>query len=186
MKEQILEALLGLMEIVPYHEISVRVICESAGISRPTFYNHFHSKEDAVRWFVHNDFMTSAYPVIRFRQEASATLAFFAYLRRHRDFYLHLFDVDHGLLLRSCLESTYTDVIQDFEEDILPGNAKLGSIDPILFAKFSSGALASLITYWVETGMSIPEEKFSAVLAVLLQSPLNFVFDHYFSSNPAV
>ena len=41
-------ALLALMEAEPYAEISISALCRAAGVSRPTFYSLFGSKDDVV------------------------------------------------------------------------------------------------------------------------------------------
>ena len=41
-------ALRALMEVRPYADISVSALCRAAGVSRPTFYSLFGSKDDVV------------------------------------------------------------------------------------------------------------------------------------------
>lgn len=47
-KELLEHSLLALMETVPYRDITVKDICQKAGIPRRTFYHYFGSKEDAL------------------------------------------------------------------------------------------------------------------------------------------
>ena len=47
-REQIESGLLKLMEVCPYAEITVKDICQKAGIPRRTFYRYFESKEDVL------------------------------------------------------------------------------------------------------------------------------------------
>ena len=45
-------ALLALMEAEPYAEISISALCRAAGVSRPTFYSLFGSKDDVVAYIL--------------------------------------------------------------------------------------------------------------------------------------
>ena len=45
---QISEALIHLMEVMPYSQISVTALCREAGVSRQTFYSLFSSMENVV------------------------------------------------------------------------------------------------------------------------------------------
>ena len=47
-KKQITDALLKLMEDLPYSEISVKQIVLETGLERKTFYNNFTSKDDVL------------------------------------------------------------------------------------------------------------------------------------------
>ena len=45
-------ALLGLMEAESYASVSISSICRAAGVSRPTFYSLFGSKDDVVAYIL--------------------------------------------------------------------------------------------------------------------------------------
>ena len=50
-KLKIVNAISLLVEEKPLGDIRVSEICETAGVSRKTFYKHFPSKYDAIQWF---------------------------------------------------------------------------------------------------------------------------------------
>lgn len=50
-KMRILEAIVGLGRKTGVSSMTVRSICEEAGISRQTFYRHFIDKYDALAWY---------------------------------------------------------------------------------------------------------------------------------------
>lgn len=45
------DALLGMLEEHPMSEITIKELCERAGVSRPTFYRHFDAIEDVLGLF---------------------------------------------------------------------------------------------------------------------------------------
>lgn len=50
------QTLLSLMAEKPYSKISVANICEKSGVARPTFYLHFGSKDDLLRFYIEQMF----------------------------------------------------------------------------------------------------------------------------------
>mgnify|MGYP003588445254 CR=1 FL=1 len=49
-KAQICSALMKLLQTKPYRRITVSQVCDSAGVSRPTFYKNFDSMDAVVRF----------------------------------------------------------------------------------------------------------------------------------------
>lgn len=49
-KRLIVKALIGLLEDVPYMDISVKKLCDAASVSRMSFYRHFDQIDDVVRY----------------------------------------------------------------------------------------------------------------------------------------
>lgn len=49
-KIKIIDAIYTLTDKVPYDQINILAICETADISRSTFYHHFYSKNAALQW----------------------------------------------------------------------------------------------------------------------------------------
>ena len=54
------DALLALMEEMPYEQISISDICKKAGISRMTFYHYFYTKTDAVNDYIYEIFASAS------------------------------------------------------------------------------------------------------------------------------
>lgn len=56
----LVNTLLELMAEKPYSKISVANICEHSGVARPTFYLHFRSKDDLLRYYIEQMFLEFA------------------------------------------------------------------------------------------------------------------------------
>lgn len=50
-KKIIIDTVLGLIKTKDLQEITVQQICEEAGVSKGTFYNHFKDKYDVLHTF---------------------------------------------------------------------------------------------------------------------------------------
>ena len=51
-RRQLVDTLLALMAEKPYAKISVANLCEHSTVARPTFYLHFGSKDDLLRYYI--------------------------------------------------------------------------------------------------------------------------------------
>lgn len=51
-RQALMDALIELMQGLPYNKISVAQICAHSGVARPTFYLHYGSKDDLLRGFI--------------------------------------------------------------------------------------------------------------------------------------
>ncbi|MED5441441.1 TetR/AcrR family transcriptional regulator [Thalassolituus sp. UBA2590] len=56
----LVNTLLKLMAEKPYSKLSVANICEHSGVARPTFYLHFRSKDDLLRYYIEQMFLEFA------------------------------------------------------------------------------------------------------------------------------
>jgi AcrR family transcriptional regulator len=71
MMNYIAEGLLKLMSDKPYAKISVSDICEKAGVNRSTYYRHFYTKEDIIRYYL--DGIMNSY-LLKFRDSGEQTI----------------------------------------------------------------------------------------------------------------
>ena len=98
-------ALMELMETAPYSDISVSALCRAAGVSRPTFYSIFGSKDDVVAYILHESHCYTPEP------EAGSCLKSFCmsyseYIARQRHFLTLIVNNGVGhLLYRSIFDS---------------------------------------------------------------------------------
>ena len=98
-------ALLELMEHAPYADISISALCRAAGISRPTFYSLFGSKDDVVSYILRERHCYAPEP------EAGSCLQSFClsysrYITRQRHFLTLLVNNGVGhLLYQSIFDS---------------------------------------------------------------------------------
>lgn len=51
-REWLVQALLSLMDSMPYSKITIKNICMQADLSRQTFYNFFETKDDIIRFCI--------------------------------------------------------------------------------------------------------------------------------------
>lgn len=175
-QERLQNALLKLLETKELKEITVKEICDKAGISRNAFYQHYGYKEDLYDQMVARateGIRDSLMPIIR---DASAvndkTIASYAKhivegVSEVRELIYVMLKRDDGIFLRQL-----TDLIfgQNLTNALLFFNMK-DSAELRLYYEFQSAGMAAFIIKWIlDEGLS--EEKAAELFArILLQSP---------------
>lgn len=175
-QERLQNALLELLETKELKEITVKEICDKAGISRNAFYQHYGYKEDLYDQMVARateGIRDSLMPII---QDASAltedTITSYAKhiiegISEVRELMYVMLKGDDGIFLRQL-----TDLIfgQNLSNALSFFDMK-DSAEFRLYYEFQSAGMAAFIIKWIlDEGLS--EEKAAALLAqILLQSP---------------
>lgn len=175
-QESLQNALLDLLENKELKEITVKEICDKAGISRNAFYQHYGYKEDLYDQMVARAterIRDSLTPVIpdssEMREETVISYArqIISGISEVKELIYVMLKGDDGKFLRQM-----TDLIfgQNLSNAISFFNVK-DSMELRLFYEFISAGMSAFIIKWVlEEGLS--EEKAATLLAeILLQSP---------------
>lgn len=175
-QERLQNALLELLEAKELKEITVKEICDKAGISRNAFYQHYGYKEDLYDQMVARateGIRDSLMPII---QDASVvtedTIISYAKhiiegISEVRELIYVMLKGDDGIFLRQLTDLIFgqnlTNALSFFD---MKDSAELR-----LYYEFQSAGMAAFIIKWIlDEGLS--EEKAAELFArILLQSP---------------
>ena len=175
-QERLQNALLELLETKELKEITVKEICDKAGISRNAFYQHYGYKEDLYDQMVARateGIRDSLMPII---QDASVVTedAIISYAKHIiegisevRELIYVMLKGDDGIFLRQLTDLIFgqnlTNALSFFD---MKDSAELR-----LYYEFQSAGMAAFIVKWIlDEGIS--EEKAASLLAqILLQAP---------------
>ena len=175
-QERLQNALLELLETKELKEITVKEICDKAGISRNAFYQHYGYKEDLYDQMVARateGIRDSLMPII---QDASVvtedTIISYAKhiiegISEVRELIYVMLKGDDGIFLRQLTDLIFgqnlTNALSFFD---MKDSAELR-----LYYEFQSAGMAAFIVKWIlDEGLS--EEKAAELFAqILLQSP---------------
>jgi AcrR family transcriptional regulator len=184
------DALVQLMHEQPFESITVQQVLDRAGVGRSTFYTHYRDKEDLFMSDV-EEFWEGVSTLVSRRGEASDRVApvteLFAHVAEAREFYAALvasgkihdvLDLGRGHFARA--------IEQRFVE--LPRARGIAAERRPALAHALAGALMSLLSWWMDRGMSAPAEQMDDVFHQLLWSGANAVTAEVFSgeSRPLV
>jgi AcrR family transcriptional regulator len=156
------EALLQLMKEKPFREIQITEIADRAQVARPTFYLHFHSKEELLLSQVEVVFA-------EFLNELTATIAEGNYDRKKYSILVFQYWERNAETLRMVMQA---DLHEEFRERLRKyfslaisqltardGTPKPDAQITEFIIDFESGGAYQLMTRWITRGMPYSAEQ---------------------------
>ncbi len=166
--ETIYSAFLTLMERKPFQGISVKAICQSARVSRSTFYDHFEDKYDLVRHLLHDMSRAIAPDLVFFKEDDPAKSPIFALEGQYRK-----------LLNRILHEPENQELFQIYRRVIADDMCeKIRGMQPVegqplwldVAAEFYAGAIISVLTLWLDAKSRETQEEMVRCINILLET----------------
>lgn len=175
-RKLLVEALAQLLEEKPFQELSVTDICRRAMVHRTTFYAHFNDKQELLRYLLEG-----------LELECAATCLPQAPERTPREYLLTAarsvfqFFAQRRALYRACLNSG-ADTLSHPLVDCAAGElcrllsqprfrAVSPQVDPQVAAHFYTGAILSLIRWWLSSDDPLPTSHLLANLEQFISIP---------------
>jgi AcrR family transcriptional regulator len=157
-KEYIAESLLLLMKKKSYSRISIGEITDKAGVNRSTYYRHFSSKEEIIKFYFKR--ILHGYSLVFNRNDTYKT-----HLQKLFQHYL-VYKQEFLLIYKNGLAHVILDALNDFFEPI--ANNETGKVQKRLRIYWYAGATYNLFLYWLEGGMKETPEELGGIAAELL------------------
>ena len=162
-KKTIAEAMLEVMKIYDYKEITVTQITQEAQVSRKTFYRHFRDKDEVLKHLFDSLYQECISSITNrgIHHYWDVVQCFFDFWEKHSE---TLKLMNQSNLLPQLFEESYGRSFEVFRsvksEDIAEHyKAQL----PYLLA-YSIGGMKSMLIKWIENGMSIPSSTLISCL----------------------
>ena len=140
-KNEISEALLKLMQLHPYSEISVKQIILETNLARKTFYLNFNNKDDVLCSII--DELILEYTEENSYSNNDPISIIFNFCNRNKMFHYFLLRMNEIL-------PTYIDQIHDSNN---PFKKVIGDLNPDYLIAFNIGAIWNVIFKWIDRGM---------------------------------
>ena len=157
-RKKMLAALLKIMEVYDYREITVTQIVQEAGLSRTTFYRLFTDKDEILS-MLFEDLFREFYDRVLSRQIES----FWTVMQLYFDFWeerkplLLLLQKNH--LLQRILDQSYQKSNQVFQLVHVRDAANQPSLPLPYLLAFSVGGMHNMLIKWAECGMEVPSRE---------------------------
>ena len=125
MKETLAESLRILMDRYLFEKITIKQICNEAGVIRATFYNYFDDKYDCLNSIVYHDIVERCKPYIDRNSMAEATTGVLQTIEENRSFY----KTAYGVTGQNSFEDMIRDNLKILLFDYLNRYRKKGYLD---------------------------------------------------------
>ena len=150
--EHLTDALLTLLRGKSINDISIRELCDSAGVGRASFYRNYENKEDIIRQYIHRLFSewTGGYGQSDGKPISVWIQALFGHFERHWDFYRLLNERNLIYLLKDVIIGIFGPK---------PGDSKGDA-----YAKaFAAYTLYGWIEVWFQRGMKDSSDEIAGL-----------------------
>lgn len=165
------DALLQLMKEKPFREIQITEIADRAQVARPTFYLHYHSKEELLLSQVDLVFA-------EFLNELSNTIAQGDYDRQKYSILIFQYWERNAETLRTVMQADLHDEFRErlrkyFSQAISQLTTQAGISKPDqqtteFIIDFESGGAYQLMTRWIARGMPYSAEQMGSLFYQLV------------------
>lgn len=164
-QKQITDALLQLLQKIPFEEITVTQLCQAAGVSRRIFYHLFSSKTGALHALVDQRLLAMGEPVPGVQD---VVLAFFLYWKDQGAFLDAMCANGFvGLLPERMIENMLRE-----EYDLIYWLRQRGWSREREVLIFSISGSMGLVYDWYHTGFEKSPEEMAQLLRKLITCPL--------------
>jgi AcrR family transcriptional regulator len=155
-KYNLAEAIKRCMAAAPLEAITVRAVCEEAGVSRQTFYRYFLDKYDLVNWYFDKLLAISFQEMGNGRTIHESLVRKFEYIKEERVFFRTAFQTDE----QNNLKDHDFQMIFAFYRDLLEEKSGRTLTDTLkLLLEIYCQASIYMTVRWVMNGMKkTPEE----------------------------
>lgn len=154
-------ALFALMQKKDYDDISVKEICEKAGVSRMSFYRYYMMKDDIFINYCDERFeeFYDGIGEIENLDLNTFSLEIFKFVYKYMKQIKILFMAHREFMLLEQLNSYARYVFANLKSDFLPTEKN----NPV-YAFFMAGGLFNVIVYWVNSPTPVSPEKLNDML----------------------
>ncbi|MFC3678839.1 TetR/AcrR family transcriptional regulator [Bacterioplanoides pacificum] len=171
----LMDSLLELMAEKPYGKISVANICSHSGVARPTFYLHFHSKDDLLRGYIERMFLqfyAEVEPYLTATPDVDPLIAeiMFRQWSDNARFARLLVEAD----VEALMLSEFKRYVGKIMEGYIAAHANLmkddGQVNYVI--DFLTGASFMVIVRWIKEDFPISAKEMGALYADLVRPGL--------------
>lgn len=163
-------AMLELMNTMPFHKITVRLICDKAGVNRSTFYAHYTDIYDMIEQLDTSlrEKLMNRYPVSEHVTPLSpeSFITFLKFIREHRDFYRVVLKARREFPLKQGMEPLWEQIIRPL---CLKAGISSESEMMFYFVGFQAG-FTMILKRWVDQGCIETEEKITQIIQNIIPS----------------
>jgi len=161
-KTQICSALMKLLQTKPYRRITVSQVCDSAGVSRPTFYKNFDSMDAVVRFRLLQLKKNYQRSHSRSGDICAHLTDFYAFVGSNPEIDL--------LLTKGKLFSVFEDILREDYQAHLMGKKDRAFDSTVLeyLPGYLSATVVSLLRKWVESGYRQTPEQMGELTSKLV------------------
>lgn len=156
-------AMLELMQTTPFEKITVKSICQKAGVNRGTFYSHYTDMNgmlENLEDYLSEDLLLLVEKWLGGEKNGSLFSPYLQYIKEHH--YAYQIILSHRKMLP--IKKSFRPL---FDQFITPRCQSLGIKDEneiICYKIYFQSGIAAVLQHWIETNCEMEEDEMNKIL----------------------
>lgn len=160
------QALISLMQIFPYNEITVKQILYESKLARKTFYRNFESKDDVLLSIIKKELIEYFDEVNNAKEDVLT--AIFSFVEKNKELLL-LLDKNNMLhVTLQCINEYLLSFRKSNVSALNPFTKLFDGLNADYLIALNTGAVWNVIALWIHQGMKDSPENVKATIAEYL------------------
>ena len=168
-KKKIAEALIALMNEVPFVKITVKDIVAKAGLTRQTFYHNFETKEEVLKYTMDELFDEMFQFMVDKKIINWEDIIWFYFRFWQRNSELLKLLIKNNLVY--VLDAKYTEYFKLFQV-LQFRKTDLTNMEAEYVYSFISGAMTRLLVSWINSGMVMPARDMAKLVMNIMDGSI--------------
>ena len=168
------ESLKELAQKTAFEKITIKQITDGAGVTRITFYHHFHDKYDLLGYILRKEILEPVGILLKNDMYKEALNLIFINLKKDSAFYQRVVKIEGQNSFEEISEECIYELLMELFTERSSG--KPHSRHPLLtidsLARYYARSMNYVVMYWIRTGMTVPPEEVAQVYEFLVNRSL--------------
>lgn len=174
--QMIIDALLQLLNQKQLHKISIKDLCESAGVGRVTFYRHFDSIDDVLRRHCDDRFDQLRQYLADYYKEFPSD----PFLKPLLQYWYHDSQILE-ILIKYNKQDMIREAFMQMIQTLKKKSEKTGVLDDNMSSYqlvIQSSVAIAVLGKWIENGKDVPPDALSRSILTAMREPVNINFEN--------
>lgn len=179
-EEKISVAFKELLTKNPIEKISVKELCETAGIIRPTFYNHFKDKYEVLEYIIRNELLVPIKPLLYNDMIQEGVALLFYNINKDRRFYEQAMKIEGQNSFESIAREEVKKLLVDVIDEKYPDrNNRYNWITRDLLAEYYANSMCYVAIACITRNINISPRDLAEVYEYLSKHSMFEVIEDF-------
>ena len=157
-----------------FEKITIRQITDGAGVTRITFYHHFHDKYDLLGYILRKEILEPVGILLKNDMYKEALTLIFINLKKDSAFYQRVVKIEGQNSFEEISEECIYELLMELFTE--RSSNKPHSRHPLLtidsLARYYARSMNYVVMYWIRTGMTVSPEEVAQIYEFLVNRSL--------------
>ena len=159
-------------------KITVKEICENAGVIRPTFYNHFADKYDVIEYIVNHDLLDPIRPLLSNNMIPAAYTLLLSNIGNDIEFYKRAVKIEGQNSFSNISISLVTELLVETIEKLHPvHHFRYSWMSREMLAEYYANTMCYIAINWIKRDFAVSPDELSEIFDYISSHSIIDIFN---------